>query len=73
MQELRGRGDVVRVSVVVFVVCRGGTGDGEVEEEEDYDDGEHGPLQGNLDYPEGLHETRPLCLHHVSSTSRGQM
>jgi hypothetical protein len=70
MQQLRGRGDVMRVRVVVFVVfvvCGGWTGNGEVEEEEDYDDGEHGPLEGDLDYAQGLHETRPFGLLRLES------
>jgi len=47
-----------------FLVCRAWDGlrSGEVKEEEDYDNRKHGPLESDLNYPQRLHKTSPLCL-----------
>ena len=55
---------VVMFKRSMLLVCwwRGGLRSREVKEEENYDDREHGPLESNLNYPQRLHETSPLCL-----------
>ena len=55
---------VVMFMYGTFLVCLAWDGlrSGKVKEEENYDDGEHGPLESDLNYPQRLHKTSPLSL-----------